>query len=34
MTKPEFANTGTGELVFFAVCTPRITYDAYDELEC
>lgn len=27
-------NTGAGDLVFLAICTPRFTYDAYEELEC
>ncbi len=27
------ANTGTGDLVFLAVCTPRFTPDAYRDIE-
>jgi mannose-6-phosphate isomerase-like protein (cupin superfamily) len=26
-------NTGAGDLVFLAICTPRFTYEAYEELE-
>jgi mannose-6-phosphate isomerase-like protein (cupin superfamily) len=26
-------NTGTGDLVFLAVCTPRFIYDAYEDLD-
>jgi mannose-6-phosphate isomerase-like protein (cupin superfamily) len=32
--RQRIANTGQGDLVFFAVCTPRFTYDAYEEAEC
>ena len=27
------ANTGQGDLVFLAVCTPRFTPDAHEEIE-
>ena len=27
------ANTGQGDLVFLAVCTPRFTPEAYEEIE-
>jgi mannose-6-phosphate isomerase-like protein (cupin superfamily) len=27
-------NTGAGDLVFLAICTPRFTSNAYEELEC
>lgn len=30
--RQRITNTGTGDLVFLAVCTPRFTYDAYEEL--
>jgi mannose-6-phosphate isomerase-like protein (cupin superfamily) len=26
-------NTGNGDLVFLAVCTPRFIYDAYEDLD-
>jgi mannose-6-phosphate isomerase-like protein (cupin superfamily) len=32
--RQRITNTGKGDLVFLAVCTPRFTYDAYEELEC
>jgi mannose-6-phosphate isomerase-like protein (cupin superfamily) len=32
--RQRIANTGAGELVFLAICTPRFTYDAYEELSC
>jgi mannose-6-phosphate isomerase-like protein (cupin superfamily) len=32
--RQRITNTGTGELVFLAVCTPRFTRGAYEELEC
>ena len=32
--RQRIANTGSGDLIFLAVCTPRFTYDAYEELEC
>ena len=28
------ANTGTRDLVFLAVCTPRFIREAYEEIEC
>jgi hypothetical protein len=28
------ANTGAGDLVFLAVCTPRFVQEAYEEIEC
>jgi hypothetical protein len=27
-------NTGAGDLVFLAVCTPRFVQEAYEEIEC
>jgi len=27
------SNTGTGDLVFIAICTPRFTRSAYEDLE-
>jgi len=32
--RQRITNTGAGDLVFLAVCTPRFTPDAYEELEC
>ena len=32
--RQRIANTGAGELIFLAICTPRFTYNAYEELEC
>ena|SRR5262245_20892755 len=32
--RQRIANTGMTDLVFLAICTPRFTYDAYEELEC
>ena len=32
--RQRIANTGNNDLIFLAVCTPRFTYDAYEELEC
>jgi mannose-6-phosphate isomerase-like protein (cupin superfamily) len=32
--RQRIANTGKGDLVFLAVCTPRFAQDAYEELEC
>jgi oxalate decarboxylase/phosphoglucose isomerase-like protein (cupin superfamily) len=32
--RQRIANTGAGDLVFLAICTPRFSYDAYEELEC
>ena len=32
--RQRITNTGAGDLVFLAICTPRFTHDAYEELEC
>ena len=32
--RQRITNTGGEDLVFLAVCTPRFTDDAYEELEC
>ena len=32
--RQRITNTGAGDLVFLAICTPRFTYDAYEELVC
>ena len=32
--RQRIANTGKGDLVFLAVCTPRFTDAIYEELEC
>ena len=32
--RQRIANTGVGNLVFLAICMPRFTYAAYEELEC
>jgi mannose-6-phosphate isomerase-like protein (cupin superfamily) len=32
--RQRIANTGAGDLIFLAICTPRFIYDAYEELEC
>ena len=32
--RQRITNTGQGDLIFLAVCTPRFTYDAYEEAEC
>ena len=32
--RQRIANTGARDLVFLAICTPRFSYDAYEELEC
>jgi mannose-6-phosphate isomerase-like protein (cupin superfamily) len=32
--RQRIANTGKGDLVFLAVCTPRFTQEAYEEIEC
>jgi mannose-6-phosphate isomerase-like protein (cupin superfamily) len=32
--RQRIANTGGTDLVFFAVCTPRFTCEAYQEDEC
>lgn len=31
--RQRIANTGHGDLVFLAICTPRFTNDAYGEME-
>ena len=31
--RQRITNTGTGDLIFLAICTPRFTYDAYKEFE-
>lgn len=31
--RQRITNTGEGDLVFLAICTPRFTYDIYEELE-
>ena len=32
--RQRITNTGAGDLVFLAICTPRFAYAAYEELEC
>jgi mannose-6-phosphate isomerase-like protein (cupin superfamily) len=32
--RQRIANTGAGDLVFLAICTPRFITAAYEELEC
>jgi mannose-6-phosphate isomerase-like protein (cupin superfamily) len=32
--RQRIANTGKGDLVFLAVCTPRFTEEAYEEIGC
>jgi len=32
--RQRIANTGSGDLVFLAVCTPRFVQEAYQEVEC
>jgi len=32
--RQRITNTGAGDLVFLAICTPRFTSNAYEELEC
>ena len=32
--RQRITNTGQGDLVFLAVCTPRFIDDAYEEAEC
>jgi mannose-6-phosphate isomerase-like protein (cupin superfamily) len=32
--RQRIANTGKGDLVFLAICTPRFVQGAYEELEC
>ena len=31
--RQRIANTGAGDLVFLAICTPRFRWEAYEELE-
>lgn len=31
--RQRITNTGAGDLVFLAICTPRFSYDAYEEIE-
>lgn len=28
------ANTGPGDLIFLAICTPRFQHDCYENVEC
>jgi len=32
--RQRITNTGAGDLIFLAICTPRFNYAAYEELEC
>lgn len=32
--RQRITNTGTGDLIFLAVCTPRFVQEAYEEIEC
>ena len=32
--RQRISNTGAGNLVFLAICTPRFTAEAYEEIEC
>jgi mannose-6-phosphate isomerase-like protein (cupin superfamily) len=32
--RQRIANTGAGDLVFLAICTPRFIPEAYEEIEC
>lgn len=32
--RQRITNTGPGDLLFLAICTPRFTDAAYEELEC
>jgi len=32
--RQRITNTGAGDLVFLAICTPRFINDTYEELEC
>ncbi len=31
--RQRIANVGEGELIFLAICTPRFTQEAYEDLE-
>ena len=33
MCRQRITNTGTEDLVFMAICTPRFTIDAYEDIE-
>lgn len=33
MCAQRITSTGTSDLVFFAVCTPRFSWDAYEDIE-
>lgn len=33
-TRQRITNTGGGDLVFLAICTPRFVPEAYEEIEC
>jgi mannose-6-phosphate isomerase-like protein (cupin superfamily) len=32
MCRQRITNTGTEELIFLAICTPRFSYDAYEDI--
>ena len=34
MCRQRITNTGTVDLIFLAICTPRFIDDAYENLEC
>ena len=33
MCRQRIANTGAEDLIFLAICTPRFTMDAYEDIE-
>jgi len=33
MCRQRITNTGADDLVFLAICTPRFSYDAYEDIE-
>lgn len=33
-SRQRITNTGPGDLIFLAICTPRFTDEAYEELDC
>jgi mannose-6-phosphate isomerase-like protein (cupin superfamily) len=33
MCRQRITNTGTEELIFLAICTPRFSYDAYEDID-
>lgn len=33
LCRQRITNTGTEDLVFLAICTPRFSYEAYEDLE-